>query len=111
IKSAGQFISLPGFDRVRKPEPVKIYITPDDLFTNPSLCALGARSHNSLKRGIEPDLENSLFQNTFQSMRNVKFRERNDPAGIGREPADLAILHRHRKNTGAIGFKEERCRN
>ena len=72
IETACQFIVQPCFHRMSEAEPVEIDVALDDLFADPSLCAFATRSYDLLERRVQPNLERSLFQSAFQTVRNVK---------------------------------------
>src|SRR6476620_910020 len=86
---------------------MQIQIALDDLVIDPGVLACGTGSDHFLKPSVDPNLKWRDAPLAFQAMRNMKPIERQNGARIGRDPADLAILHRHRETSQAIAVQKK----
>ncbi len=107
VKAAGEFSFAPCFNRMRVTELMQSRVALDDLGVDPGVVPLSAGANDFAKFYVDLDLENFFALQLAERMRHMKFVERNDGARIGREPFDLAIIHRHRENAEPITLQQK----
>ncbi len=107
IKSAGEFVFAPSFDRVRVAELVQALVALDDVAIDPSVFALGTCPNHFAKAIVHLDFENFFPGDASQRVRNMKIFQRNNRAWVGREPGDRIVLHRHWKNAEPIALEQK----
>src|SRR5205807_6731009 len=83
VKSAGEFIFAPGFDRMRVSELVQALVAFNDLAIDPGVVAFSTCANHFTEAIVDLDFENIFSGDTFQGVRNVKVLQRNDRARIG----------------------------
>lgn len=109
VEPSDEFAIPPGLDRMGVAEFEELLVARHDLAADPGGATVGAAGHHFGKGRIDPHLERIAAQGPLQTVGNVEFIERQDPAGIRGEPADLAaVVHRHRKHAATIGRDEHR---
>src|SRR5437588_5746106 len=86
---------------------VQSLITGNDLAIDPGLFAFGAFADDISEGGVDFNLKFALFPRPARGMREMKTVERNHAAGIGREPLDRVIFHRHRENAKPITMEKK----
>ena len=107
VETAGELALLPRLNRVSMAKLMEARVAFEDLFIDPGLGAFGALLHDFDEGSVDPDFENFSSSDPLESLGHVEFFEREDRARIGREPADLAILHCHGKNAEAISLEQD----
>jgi len=107
VEAAGQFVILPGFDRMGVTELVQARVTFNDLAVDPGLGPPRALLHHHRERGVEPDLETLPAHDPLEGVRDVKFVQRQDRPRIGGKPFDLAILHCHGKHPELVPLEQD----
>src|SRR4029453_10736942 len=98
-----------------EPPVVELDVAVDDLRRDPRAgvgriaIGLGARAHHVSERTVHSYLEAPLTPYPGEPLGDGEAIERDDPAWIGREPADLASFDRHRKPSARVrGYEELR---
>jgi hypothetical protein len=107
VKAAREFSFAPCFNRMRVTELVQSRVALNDLGVDPGVVALRAGPNDFAKFYVDLDLESFPALQLAERMRHMKFVERHDGARIGREPFDLAIIHRHRENAQPITLQQK----
>src|SRR6266571_6816679 len=70
IKSTGELIFAPRFDRMRVAKLVQTFVAFDDLAVDPGVFAFGARPNHFAKVIVDLDLEKLLASDATQSVRD-----------------------------------------
>ena len=107
VKSAGEFIFAPRFDRMRVAELVQPLVAFDDLAIDPGVLAFRAGPNHVAKAMVDLDLENFFPGDASQRVRDMKILQRNDRARVRRKPSDRILLHRHRENAKPIALQQK----
>src|SRR5881392_490511 len=111
IKSAGELVPCPRFDRVRIPKLMQPGVALDDLAIDPGVFTRRTGLDHVREMIVDLNLKNFFTQNAPQRMRHVKILQRQNRAWVGREPFDSAVLRRHRENTESIALQQKFGRN
>jgi len=107
VKAARKLALLPGFDGMRVAESMQPTVTLDDLIVDPGLGTVRALLNHFGKRSVDSNFEALLSDHALESVRGVKFIERNYRARIGGKPFDLAVVHRHGEHTEAVTLEQD----
>src|ERR1700736_5829671 len=107
VKSAGEFVFTPGFNRVRMSELVQALIALDDLAIDPGVFAYGTRTNDFTEAIVNLDLENSFPSDAAQSVGHMKIFQRHDRARVGGKPDDRIVFHRHREDAKPIALEQK----
>src|SRR5688572_5840699 len=117
VQAAHEPIPLPRLDRVRHAAFVQRAIAADDLVADPASGIAGialrlrARAHDALERAVDLDSEATLANHARETPGRVKRVEGDDAARIGREPPDLAAVHRHGKPAAGVRRQQQLAGN
>ena len=109
VESADERAVLPAFDRVREPQPVERHIALQDVLADPGAVArpLGTCAHDGLEGAVGNDLEAAAPHQARQPRGHMERLEGQDAARVWREPANLPVVDRRRKNAFAIGANDK----
>src|SRR5262249_38964714 len=113
VESSDQRLVLPGFDGMRDAPLVQGAVAGEDLRINPGATIirvairLGTASDYGREVTIDLDSKLPLPPDAREPPRDVKPIEGNDPARIGRVPADVAFADGHRKPPASVGRNQQ----
>ena len=106
VKAARERAILPGFDGMRVAQSMQPTVTFHNLIVDPGFGTLRALLHHFGKRDINSNFETLLSHRALEGVRDMKFIERKNRAGIGGKPFDLAVIHRHGKHAEAVPLEQ-----
>src|SRR5262245_21973404 len=92
---------------MRPAEGVQGVITFDDLMVDPGVRPFRTSVDHFIEVGVYSNLDRAHPTLAFQPVRNVKAIERQNGAGVGRKPSNLARLHRHWEDSQTVGVQEQ----
>src|SRR5256714_9001179 len=107
VEPTNQFVSRPGFKRMREAEIVQASVAWGDFVVDPGFVARRAGAHHFREASVDPNFKGQLPAFAPQSMRNMKILQRQDCPRIGREPTDLVVRHGDRESAEPITLQQK----